>query len=56
LTVVVVVVDIVLLLTHNLSNTEEEKTMKYENLALEIKNIWKFSTVFMYPQSSQGKE
>ena len=26
-------------LTHNLSNTKAEKIMKYENLALEIKNI-----------------
>jgi hypothetical protein len=50
---VVVVEDIVLLLTHNLSHTEEEKTLKCENLALEIKNILKFNTVFMSPQSSQ---
>ena len=50
---VVVVEDIVLLLTHNLSHTEEEKTSKYENLALEIKNILKFNIVFISPQSSQ---
>ena len=50
---VVVVEDIVLLLTHNLSHTEEEKTSKCENLALEIKNILKFNTVFISPQSSQ---
>ena len=37
----------------DLSNTEEEKTMKYGNLTLEIKNICKFNTVFMYPQSFQ---
>jgi len=39
----------------DLSNTEEEKTMKYGNLTLEI-NIWKLNTLFMYPQSSQWKE
>jgi hypothetical protein len=54
--VVVVVVDIVLLLTHNLSSTEEENTMKYENFALDIKNISKFYTAFIYPLSSQWKE
>ena len=51
--VVVAAEDIVLLLTHKLSHTEEEKTSKCENLALEIKNILKFDTVFISPQSSQ---
>jgi hypothetical protein len=36
-------------LSHKLSNTEAEKIMKYENLALEIKNIWKLNSVFIYP-------
>jgi len=33
------VIDIEVLLTHNLFNTEAEKFTKYENLALGIKNI-----------------
>jgi hypothetical protein len=42
-------IDLAVCLTHKLSNTEAEKIMKYENLALEIKNIWKFNIVFIYP-------
>jgi hypothetical protein len=34
-------------LTHNLSNTEVEKITKYENLAMQIKNIWKLNNVCM---------
>jgi hypothetical protein len=36
-------------LTHNLPRTEAEKITKYENLALEIKNIWKLSNVSIGP-------
>jgi hypothetical protein len=32
-------------LTQNLPKTEEEKIMKYENLAVEIKNIWKLNVI-----------
>ena len=43
-------------LTRNLSNTKAEKIMKYENLALEIKNIWKLNNVPIYPlvMSAEG--
>lgn len=34
------VIDIEVLLTYNLFNTEAEKVTKYENLTLGIKNIW----------------
>jgi hypothetical protein len=36
-------------LTHNLPKTESEKTTKHENLALEIKNIWKLNNTSAYP-------
>jgi 4-hydroxy-3-methylbut-2-enyl diphosphate reductase IspH len=39
------VIDISVPLIHNLRKTEAEKIRKYENLALEIKNIWKFNNV-----------
>ena len=39
------VIDISVPLTHNLHKTEAEKIMKYENVALEIKNIWKFNNI-----------
>jgi hypothetical protein len=42
------VTDTALPLTDNLSSTETEKFMKYENLALEIKNIWKHNSVFIH--------
>jgi len=42
------VADTALPLTHNVSSTETEKFMKYENLALEIKNIWKRNSVFIH--------
>jgi len=41
--------DLAVCLTHNLSNTKAEKIMKYENLAVEIKNIWKLNNVPIYP-------
>jgi hypothetical protein len=37
------VIDIAVPLTHNLPVTEAHKIIKYENLALEIKNIWKLN-------------
>jgi len=40
------VIDIEVLLTYNLFNTEAEKVTKYENLTLGIKNIWKLNSVF----------
>jgi len=36
-------------LTPNLPTAEVEKMMKFENLNLEIKNIWKLSNVAIYP-------
>jgi hypothetical protein len=45
----VLVLDLAVCLTHNLSNIQAEKIMKYENLALEIKNIRKLNRVFIYP-------
>ena len=42
------VIEIAVPLTHNLPITEAEKVMKYENLALGIKNIWKFNNVTVY--------
>jgi len=39
------VIDISVPLTHNLQKTEAERIRKYENLALEIKNIRKFNNV-----------
>jgi hypothetical protein len=35
--------------THNLSNIEAEEIMKYENLALQLKNIRKLYNVSVYP-------
>ena len=35
-------------MTHNLSKTEAKKITRHENLALEIKNIWKIITVCAY--------
>jgi hypothetical protein len=42
---IVLVIDIAVPLTHNLSNIEAEKITKYENLTPEIKNIRKLSNV-----------
>jgi hypothetical protein len=42
---IALVIDIAVLLTHNHPITEAEKIIKYENLALEIKNIWKLNNV-----------
>jgi hypothetical protein len=43
-----IVIDMAVPLTYNLSNTEVEKITKCENLALQIKNVWKFNTVSIY--------
>jgi len=43
------VIDIAVPLTHNLPKTETQKFMKYENLTLEIKNIWKLNSPSIYP-------
>jgi hypothetical protein len=45
------VTDIAVPLTHNFSKIEAQKITKYENLALEIKNIWKLNNVCTYPFS-----
>ena len=43
------VTDIAVPLTHNLPKTVTQKITKYENLALQIKNIWKLNNVSIYP-------
>ena len=50
-----VVVNIAIPLTYNLSNTETEKITKYENLVLEIKNIWKRNNVSIYTSHLGGQ-
>ena len=42
-------IDIAVPLTHNPPKTVADKITKYVNLALEIKNMWKFNNVCMYP-------
>ena len=34
-------------MTHNLSNAKAEKIRKYENAALEFKNIWKLNNILI---------
>jgi len=41
------VTDIVVPMTHNLSKAEAEKIRKYENVALEVKNIWKLNNMLI---------
>jgi len=41
--------DIAIPLTHNIPKTEAEKVTKYENVVLEIENIWKLNNVSVYP-------
>jgi len=48
------VIDIALPLTHNFARTEVEKITKYDNMALEIKTIWKPNIVSVYPLSHLG--
>jgi len=43
------VIDIAIPLTCILPKTETEKIMKYENLTLEVKNIWKLNIPSIYP-------
>lgn len=43
------VTDVAVFLTHKLSSIEAEEIMKYENLALQIKNIRKLNNVSVYP-------
>jgi hypothetical protein len=50
--VLALIVDKLVLLTHNLPKTAAEKITKYENLALEIKNFWKLNNVLCTLQSS----
>jgi hypothetical protein len=42
-------IDIAFPLNHNLPKTGAEKITKHENLALEIKSIWKLKHVSIYP-------
>jgi hypothetical protein len=43
------IIDIAIPLTHNIESTEAEKIRKYEDLAIQIKNIWKLSNVSIHP-------
>jgi len=43
------VIDIAVPSIHSLPKTEGEKITKYENLTLEIKNIWKLNNFSVYP-------
>ena len=42
-------------LTYNISSAAAEKITKYENLALDIKNIWKLNNVSVYPLGISAK-
>jgi hypothetical protein len=42
-------IDIAVPLAHKFPKTEAENITKYENLALEIKNIWKLNSICVYP-------
>lgn len=44
-----VIIDIAVPLSHNIQKTEIEKVTKYENLAYELKNLWKLRKVTVYP-------
>jgi len=48
-------IDIAVPLTYNRPITEAEKIMKYENLALEIKNIWKLTSLSIYTLVTSGE-
>jgi len=43
------VIDTAVPLTHNFPKTNTEKIKKYDNLALEIRNSWKFNNLSAYP-------
>jgi hypothetical protein len=40
------VINIAVSLAHNLFNTEAKKMTKYENLAMEIRSIWKLNNMY----------
>jgi len=42
-------------LTRSLPRTEVEKITEYENVALEIKNIWKLNNVSVHPLVISGE-
>lgn len=42
-------IDIAVPLTHNLEETEKTKLIKYQDLAVEIKNVWKLKKVTVIP-------
>ena len=42
-------IDIAVPLTHKFPKTEAEEITKYQNLTLEIKNIWKLNSICVYP-------
>lgn len=44
-----ILIDIAVPLTHNIKRTEAEKKNKYEELAWQIKEIWKLDRVSIYP-------
>ena len=43
------IIEIGVPLTHNIKKTEIEKQRKYEELAIQLKNIWKLSKVTIHP-------
>jgi hypothetical protein len=43
------IIDIAIPLTHNIMSTEGEKIRKYEDLAIQLKQIWKLKSVYIYP-------
>jgi hypothetical protein len=49
------VIDRAVPLTHNVPKTEAEKIPIYENLALEIKNIWKLNNVSICPLATSAE-
>jgi len=52
---IALVIDIAIPLTHNPPITEAEKIIEYENLALEIKNIWKLKNVSIHTLVISGE-
>lgn len=42
-------IDVAIPLTHNIKSTEVEKVRKYEDLAIQMKDIWKLERVNIYP-------
>jgi hypothetical protein len=52
---IALVLDTAVPLTNFLPRTEAVKVMKYENLVLEIKNIWKRNNVSIYTSHLSGQ-